>query len=738
MLSAGWMAGVLDRPFGGARRRRNANALLLTLAAAALAAWVQVTEKNAVYPGGGLSGPLYAFESSLQDAVVRSRPPERYGSSIGQDPRSVITLVAMDEPSLAELGVFRSWPRAYYADVVDNLLAAPPRVIAFDVGFFEPSADDARLAAAFDRARALRPPTAIVIGAAGSGSASVDAAGEPSFGEGLQPVPAIADHALVAFANVLPDERGVVRSMPLVARVGGAQQPTLGLAAVASYLRLRDVAVQRVDPGRMRLGSAGQAVRDVPVDATDSVRINFFGPPWRTNAASTFRVVSFVDVLRARADPSQWRDGIVLVGLLGTTGFADDWWTPVSDQGLKMAGVEVHANVAATLLSTEYLREAPLPVQLLVIVGLALVVGLLAANMGVVRGALVALALLGGFVLVNLALFDQTGWQLPLANPLGGAVLAFGAVTVYRVVVEERQARALQTALASVIPASVAQEIAREPERVRIGGERRVVSVLFSDVVGFTGFSETIEPELLTRIMAEYLEAMTAAVFRHRGTLDKFIGDAIMALWNAPLDDPHHARAACEAALDMQTELRRLCDAWAAQGLARHRMRVGIHTGPASVGNMGTTRRFAYTALGDTVNLAARLEPLNNEYGTGICISQATLDQAGGRERFLVRFLDLVVVHGKHAPVAVYELLGRTDDEDLVKSYAPLLDVYERGIALYRARHFAAALELFYAAAGLSPSGADGPSAVYVDRCQRLMDAPPAEDWDGVYVMRHK
>jgi adenylate cyclase len=160
-------------------------------------------------------------------------------------------------------------------------------------------------------------------------------------------------------------------------------------------------------------------------------------------------------------------------------------------------------------------------------------------------------------------------------------------------------------------------------------------------------------------VVTEYLDAMTRVAFRHGGTVDKFIGDAVMVLWNAPLDDPDHAGRACEAAIDMLAALDELSDRWEAEGLPRQEMRIGINTGPASVGNMGTSQRFAYTALGDTVNLGARLEPLNKAYGTSICISQATLEAAGGEERFAVRYLDCVEVKGKTEPTAVYELIGK-------------------------------------------------------------------------------
>ena len=709
--------------------RRNVVTLFIAMCAAMIAGLLQVQESSALYPGG----PLHALESAAQDSVLRGRNAERYGSSVGRDPRELVTIVAIDERSLAELGLFRAWPRAYYARVIDQLLVAPPRVIVLDIGFFEPSPDDSQLAAAIDRARSQRPATAVALAAVGGGDATQGSDGAITFTSGLVPVPGLGS-ADIGTTNVLPDDRGVVRSMPLLANVGGEQRPTLGLLAAARYLRRPGFVDGRPDAETLVL-----AGRQIPVDASSTVRINYFGPPSDPSAPSTtFRIVSFVDVLRGQIDPAPWRDGVTFIGLLGATGFADDYWTPVSDQGHKMSGVEVHANVAATILSTQFLRPAPLPLQLGLVGGLALALGALAANLGVLSACLAGLGVLGVYVLANLVTLDLTGLQLALATPVFAGALTFIGSTAYRVTIEQRQARALQTALASVIPPGVAQEIARNPERVRMGGDRRVLSVLFTDLKGFTSFSETVEPDVLSRLITEYLDAMTNVVFELGGTLDKFVGDMVMAFWNAPLDDPEHAWHACQAALRMQAALSRLSDRWETEGLPRQEMRIGINTGPASVGNMGSSRRFAYTAVGDAVNLAARLEPLNNEYGTRICVSQHTLDAVTERDRLLVRHLDLVVVSGRRQAVPVFELIGLRDDAALVEQYRSMLDLYAHAMLLYHGQHFVAAADLFAQAARAGGNGPDAPSALYVERCRDLALAPPGAAWDRVYVMKHK
>ncbi len=696
--------------------RRNAVTLAIALAAAVCAGLLQIVDSMAAYH----AGPLYAAEATMQDAVLRTRTPESYGTSVGRDPRQVITLVAIDERSLAALGLFRDWPRAYFAQLLEQLLTTPPRVVVFDVAFVESAPDDADFASALDQARALRPATAVGLAAVGTGTAARADDGTIAFPAGLDPTAQLGALADIGDTNVLPDDRGVVRDMPLLVDLGGTQRPTLGLLAAARYLRRPQFVDGRPDATTLLL-----AGRQIPTDASSSVHITYFGPPSDPGAAtaSSFRVVSFVDVLRGQADPSIWHDGIVFVGLLGAAGFADDYWTPVSDQGRKMSGMEIHANVAATLLSTQFVRDAPLPLDLAAIFGLALLIGALSANLGVRDACLATVGVLGGYVVAALVAVDQLGLQLALATPLLAAGLTFVGGTTYRVAVEQRQVRSLQTALASVIPPDVARAIARNPARLHLGGERREITVLFADLRGFTTFAEGVEPEVLSHVMTEYLDAMTGVIFAHGGTLDKFIGDAVMAFWNAPLDDAEHAQHAAIAALEMQTALAQLGERWQARGLRRHRMRIGIHTGPASVGNMGSSRRFAYTALGDAVNVAARLEPLNDAYGTDICLSERALAAAGGRQVLLVRSLGPVVLKGRRQAVAVFELLGRADDAALVEQLRPMLAGYERGLAAYTAGDFERAAALFREAARAAPDGVDEPSALFAGRCEAVASA---------------
>lgn len=331
---------------------------------------------------------------------------------------------------------------------------------------------------------------------------------------------------------------------------------------------------------------------------------------------------------------------------------------------------------------------------------------------------------------VHRALGDVLGraWQVGLVGVLILAAVLFWQMDLLFVRPHLNMAMA---AFAQYVPPEVAQELARNPSAVKLGGERRPLTVLFTDLKDFTTFSESVEPEVLTRVVTEYLNVMTGVVFDHQGTLDKYIGDSVMAFWNAPKTQPDHARRACLAALRMQRELERLSDAWERDGLPRQYMRIGINTGPASVGNMGSALRIAYTAIGDTVNLAARLEALNKHYGTWICLSESTLAEAG--PGFRARYLDLVVVKGASHPLAVYELVGL--ESELPEARRQLLERYEAGIELYRAHRFAEAAAQFRAALELDLS--DGPSRVYLHRCEQHQEARTADGRDGAQVMPH-
>jgi adenylate cyclase len=282
-------------------------------------------------------------------------------------------------------------------------------------------------------------------------------------------------------------------------------------------------------------------------------------------------------------------------------------------------------------------------------------------------------------------------------------------------------------------------EMLEQPENLQLGGKELELSVMFSDIRGFTTISEKLSPQALVHLLNEYLSPMTDIVFRRRGTLDKYIGDAVMAFFGAPVQTPLHAANCCDAALEMMETLARLREKWRIEDphIPDVDIGIGINSGPMVVGNMGSQQRFNYTVMGDNVNLASRLEGLNKEYGTHVLVSEQTLVAArkglGDERAYTVRELDAVRVKGKKEPVRIFELRsrGQPSAEEL-----PLLDGYAEGLRLYRAQRFAEARLQFESLAERFPE--DGPVQLFLGRCDRMLAAPPGQDWDGVFRMEHK
>jgi adenylate cyclase len=320
-----------------------------------------------------------------------------------------------------------------------------------------------------------------------------------------------------------------------------------------------------------------------------------------------------------------------------------------------------------------------------------------------------------------------------MVYPLLALLLAYTALTVYRYVTEERERKRIKGAFRQYVAPLVIEEMLKDPERMKLGGQEKVLTVLFSDLWGFTGYSERYAPHEMIAFLSEYFERMSQKVFQHWGTLKEYVGDELMAIFGAPLDQPDHAQRACLTALEMRKELAALRAEWARMGRPALRARTGINSGPMLVGNLGSRYRFAYGALGDNVNLGSRLEGLNREYGTEIIIGENTAQLVG--DVFRLRELDLVRVKGRHNAVRVYELLGQAGDlmpEQVERALAP----FEAGLAAYRRQDWEAAEVCFNRALQVNP--ADGATRTMLERCRIYRQTPPPPDWDGVFEMLSK
>jgi adenylate cyclase len=392
-----------------------------------------------------------------------------------------------------------------------------------------------------------------------------------------------------------------------------------------------------------------------------------------------------------------------------------------------LPGVEIHATLAANALDRRFLvRDGrTLGLEMGCMFLLPLLVALLLNTTPRTLVGLGYFVLCGGsYLVLNYLLFRNLSLDLSFIYPMTPIMLTYVGAEAYRNLVIEKRGRYLKKAFGSYVSPDLVDEIVKNPGLLKLGGEKREVSILFSDIRGFTTLSESLSPEELVRLLNDYLSPMTRIVMEEKGTLDKFIGDAVMAIYNAPLDVSGHAAHACRSAVKMLQRLEQLNAGFAKRGMPRIDIGIGINTGEAVVGNMGADIRFDYTAIGDTVNLSARLEGLTKFYGTQILVSEATRSRAG--EGFLFREVDLVRVKGKNEPVAVYQLL--TAQLEHHREFAEAL-------ALYRSREFPKAAELFTGIAGKS---GDKVSELYLSRCREFNDAPPPEIWDGVYVAQSK
>ena len=513
---------------------------------------------------------------------------------------------------------------------------------------------------------------------------------------------------------------GVFRRAPLVQRYNGDLYPSLALAVAHVAMGRPQIALGFASGGRsgIELESLHIGEQSIPVDERVAVFIPYRGPQ------ESFRFVSARDVLDGSAPETVLRDRIVLLGA-SAAGLLDLRSTPV---GQRYIGVEVHANLIAGLLDNA-VRQQPawsggLEFTLLVIIGalLALVLPRLAPALALVFVLGVLLAAMAG----NLWLWSAMGLVVPIASLLVYTVVAAMLQITYRFFVEQRNKRHLSQVFGQYIPPSLVEEIDETGEEISLEGESREMSVLFSDVRGFTTISEGLDAAELTRMMNEFLTPFTRAVQAHRGTIDKYMGDCVMAFWGAPLADAEHARHALLSAFDMINVVRTLDEPFEARGWPPIRVGVGIASGEMNVGNMGSEFRIAYTVMGDTVNLGSRLEGLTKQYGVDIIVSHRTAQLV---PEFTFRELDLVRVKGKHQPVAIFEPLG--PGGEISRAAAQELSIYNEALAAYRDKRWNEAQDSFQT---LKQRTDQVLYNVYLDRIERFRSQPPPDDWDGVYA----
>jgi adenylate cyclase len=671
-----------------------------------------------------------SLEARLADLRLQSLPARNAPG----DERLLI--VDIDRRSIDKLGRFHSWPRLRLAQLVDTLSAGGAAAIVFDMLFdagSDPAGDSLLVAA-------VRRSGRVVTGAGFSDADSatflyamrqapaelerfaVSWQGDPRLPwaqarlEGALPGLQTAGAGL-GFVNARPDPDGVIRRAPLLASFAGRVWPSLALAALPAAQGWTGLEVSAMAEGvELRERGGGGRIL-LPLDAHGNLVLRFRGP-WQS-----LRTVSCFDVLEGRLPAGFLAGRVVLVGS-SLAGLAD--LKPVPLQAA-FPGVEIQATVLSNLLAGDPLREAGRSGLLLMLLAGALPSALAFAQRRIALGVILLGAVGALLWSASLLALGAKGLHLPVALPLLAGLAAGGGMLVQRLLGEERERRWLAGAFSRYVSQDLLAELLRHPESLRLGGQRRVISLLFCDIRGFTKISEQLPPHELGGLLNRYLSEMSRVILDQGGTLDKYIGDAIVAMFGAPVEQPDHAARALRAALEMQRHLENLRADFAGTPFASLEIGIGVHCGPVLVGNFGSDLRFDYTAIGDAVNLASRLESLTKSYTSRILVTREILDAAG--EGFSARLLDRVRVLGKQSPVEVHEL--EQDGAALAQQDLS----FQAARRVYAGGDFDQAAALFRSHLALFP--ADGASRALLARCE-LLAGNPRPGWDGIWQMDRK
>ncbi len=540
-------------------------------------------------------------------------------------------------------------------------------------------------------------------------------------------------------AFVRPDADGVVRRYEPVVMVAGKPYPSLATLLAGVLLGTNEI---NVTGRRVILGD-----RMVRLDPKGRMVLNYRGPWTKGNVRNpNGRPYPYVnlkmvmesvvaDACNRDAEPgaapapvpfpkSAFRGKVVFIGY-SAGDLGDVFMLPTSGQ--VQPGVLIHMTALDNMLHGDPLHlNDPSLLILLGVIGAAVLAAFLVSFFTSWQGPVVLAAMLGATGLAARAAFYQDIW-MEFGYVSASILLGFVTSGSWNYAAEYREKRKIRGYFAQYVAPEVVDELLKDPEKLRLGGQNREMTIFFSDLAGFTSISEGMGPEALVKVMNEYLGGVTDVIRQQRGTVDKYIGDAVMAFWNAPLDQPDHALRACLAAIDSQKFLETLRRRYPVLS-----MRVGLNTGLVTVGNMGTEEKKNYTVMGDPVNLASRLEGANKNYHTGTMIGEDTFRQVAGK--VVTRELDLLRVKGKGQPVRVYELLGRPGEVDAKRTR--ILASYEKGLECYRRRCWSEAIRHFQSAADLDPQ--DGPAQLYLERCHLYLVNPPEPDWDGVTTLTTK
>lgn len=646
-----------------------------------------------------------------------------------------IVIIAIDDASFAALPEKWPYPRSYYAKMVENLAKAEARLIIFDIEFtesstYEPGMDLALAKVVTDVRNVILAGKIVAdVGRHGIDNSSV-----------LKPIPPLVrSGAPWGIVNIPEDLDGFIRRYLIYQMAGTERYFSIGMSALFELVGS--------DARDVRFNQKGQALVGnyrLQMSGLNTVLINYRGP------VGSFRAYSFSAVLddsEFNLQPGEdtnifdmhrvwgtFRNKIVIIGASAEE-LQDNKFTPFfgyDGRKRKMPGVEVHANALSTILRGDYLRLIDRKIQLLILILASALSVIITLMLKVFKSFLLIIAEIIGLILLATFLFSKNNLIIAMVQPILAVVLGFVTSVVHLTFTEQREKRRYRDTFKHYVAANVVDQMLSSGELPKFGGERKELTILFSDIRSFTSYSERHEAHEVVNNLSEYLTEMVDVIFRHNGTLDKFVGDEIMAVFGAPYYFPEHAEKACRTAIEMVKQLREIQKRWSAAKKDFFHIGIGINSGTVIAGNLGSRQLFDYTVIGDEVNIAARLEGANKQYETTIIISDQTYNQV--KPVAYVRELDLVRVVGREKPICIYELRSMDTIPQIERDF--IIDVFTDGLAAYRDCRWYDALREFRRVLRYFPS--DGPAKVYTKRCLDFIENPPPTDWDGVYEFKSK
>ena len=737
------------------------------------------------FEGSFLTNTIQGYEYNSYDSRMKSRASFSEEASIDD-----IVVVDIDLSSVDMMGNYYDWPHSYHGQLIDVLTSGAPLAILFDI-IFDPKLTDGfdlvndlstgqggstdNLKQRTDQYLIAHDPNRLVQSSSTSPvihhAIVLEDSDTINFLYPMSEMPGGYDasrHTItvpkdiarqlpsaerignlhfdllnasqgLGSPNLAPDQDGIIRRAPTAVHFEGTGDvfPSLTLSAVIDILGIaQDGFRYDLDMGRLELvDTTGAVVRVIPVDEKGRMLVNYYG---------YFKTFSYIPYVYSydpeMLDPSYWENKIAIVGS-SLAGLGDLKSTSVQKS---FAGPEIHANVLHSILKNEFVMPISGQRHLFVLILISITIGILS---GIPNrpfwGFAILLVGIGSWVLFATNQFLSQGTMWDVVRPITSMVFTQLSVFSFHFLIMEKDKRFLRDTFSTYISPKLIDQMVENKEEPKLGGNEAVHTAFFTDIESFSSFSEEMRPKELVELLNMYLTDMTTILLENQGTLDKYIGDAIVAFFGAPMPVKDHEYWACKTALDMQSQLNVLREKWISEGdrwsgkVHKIQNRIGIHTGSMVTGNMGSEQRMNYTMIGDTVNLAARLESSCKQFGIYTQISEDTYRSVN--DKVTTREIDRMIVLGRSKPITTYELISLKNEEP--EGVLDLVNSFKKGLELYRTQQWDDAIKMFTSLEPLEsmfPGRKTNPSKVYIERCERYKANPPSSDWDGVTTLTKK